>query len=337
MNAQTSPNSESIAPKRNRDSAELTVIIVSYNTRELTVKALETLYATTHETAFHAVVYDNASEDGSAEAIRKQFPQATLIDASENIGFAAANNEVAKIAATEWLLLLNPDTECHAGAVDELLKFGMAHPESGIYGGRTVYPDGSLNIGSCWNQMTPWSLLCSALGLSALLPESAIFNSEALGGWKRDTVRNVDIVVGCFFLIRRALWNELNGFDRRYFMYGEEADLCLRARKMGYHPMITPDAQIMHLLGAASPNKSRKLIQLQKAKVTLIEDHWSAVLHPVGRALLRLWAANRLVASHVLRFLARGSGSKKAEERLSLWREVWHARKDWLKGYNVSS
>lgn len=315
--------------------AELTVLVISYNTRDLTLKALQTLYETTRSLRFDVIVYDNASSDGSAEAIAKAFPQALLIAADKNIGFARANNEAARLAKTEWLLLLNPDTECHENAVNSLIAFGKGHPEGGIYGGRTVFPDGSLNIASCWNKMTPWSLFCTAFGLSSLLPKSELFNPEALGGWQRDTVRKVDIVVGCFFLIRRSLWEELGGFNVRYFMYGEEADLCLRARRLGYHPMITPDAEIMHLVGAASAKRAEKVILVAKAKATLIQDHWPKILQPVGRGLLQLWAFSRCCASELLGHLKKKdrSGKSMAADRRDFWCTVWQARKEWLAGY----
>nr|WP_319386761.1 glycosyltransferase family 2 protein [uncultured Roseibium sp.] len=312
---------------------ELTVIVVSYNTRDLTLKALETLFATTREATFNTIVYDNASQDGSAEAVAARFPDVTLIAAKENIGFARANNEAAKFADTEWLLLLNPDTECHKGAVDNLLAFGKAKPEAGIYGGRTVFPDGSLNIASCWNKITPWSLFCSAFGLSALFPKNALFNPEAFGGWKRDSVRKVDIVVGCFLLIRRSLWEELDGFNTRYFMYGEEADLCLRARALGYHPMITPDAQIMHLIGAASAKRTDKVVLVAKAKATLINDHWPMYQQPVGRMLLLLWAFNRYSASRVLGFVKRHVSAGGSAARSDHWKAIWESRAEWMSGY----
>lgn len=218
------------APKTDgSDGPELTVIVVSYNTRDLTLAALRTLYAETCQTAFRTVVFDNASEDGSVAAIAAEFPQVELIASQDNVGFAKANNLVAAEARTEWILLLNPDTEVQNGAVDRLMAFAKAHPENGIYGGRTVFPDGSLNIASCWQRITPWSLVCSTFGLTALFPKTELFHPEAMGGWQRDSVREVDIVVGCFMLMKRSLWEDLGGFDLRYFMYGEEADLCLRA------------------------------------------------------------------------------------------------------------
>ena len=308
---------------------DLTVIIVSYNTRELTLAALRTLYATTEAIAFHSVVLDNASSDGSADAVAEAFPQVELIRSAENLGFARANNVVAAQTRTDWLLLLNPDTECHAGAVDNLMAFARANPQAGIYGGRTVFPDGRLNIASCWNRITPWSVFCLATGLTAAFPRSTLFDTEAMGSWQRDTVREVDIVVGCFLLIRRDLWERLGGFDLRYFMYGEEADLCLRARRLGFHPMITPDAQIMHLVGAASASKVGTRILVTKARVTLIRDHWPTSLVPLGIGMMWLWGATRIAASQLL---AR-TGQRNGTERLLYWSTVWARRAEWLKGY----
>jgi len=309
----------------------LTVIVVSYNTRALTLKCLQTLHAATHETAFRTVVFDNASTDGSAAAIAAAFPQVELIANDENLGFAAANNRVAAQARTEWLLLLNPDTEVHDGAVDRLLAFARAHPRAGITGGRTVFPDGSLNIASCWNRITPWSAFCNAAGLSSAFPRSSLFNPEAIGGWARDSVREVDIVVGCFLMIRRDLWNDLGGFDLKYFMYGEEADLCLRARAMGFRPMITPEAEIMHLVGASSTAVARKYSMIAKARVTLIRDHWPRAWVPFGLAMMRLWAGSRAA---LLGGLARLTGRKR--DAAAKWAEIWRDRHDWLEGYTMT-
>lgn len=308
---------------------DLTVIFVSYNTRELTLAAVRTLLETTHDTSIHCVVLDNASEDGSADAVEEAFPEVEVIRSTDNLGFARANNLVAAQADTEWLLLLNPDTETHDGAVDNLMAFARAHPEGGIYGGRTVFPDGSLNIASCWRRITPWSMLCHALGLVSIFPRSSLFNSEAMGGWQRDSVRQVDIVQGCFFLIRRDLWNELGGFDLRYFMYGEEADLCLRAAEKGYRPMITPEAEIMHILGAASKTRAGKRVMLTRARAGLIRDHWPKWQVPFGLAMMWLWAANRVVATRLLSLLP----GRAHKERAALWAEVWAKRGEWLKGY----
>jgi N-acetylglucosaminyl-diphospho-decaprenol L-rhamnosyltransferase len=306
--------------------AELTVIVVSWNTRELTLRCLETLFDNTPDLEMKVIVVDNNSEDGSPDEIAKRFPQAHLIRNPGDFGFARANNVAMEIVDTEWVLLLNPDTEVRPNAINNLLSFSKKHPEAGITGGRTVFRDGSLNIASAWNKMTPWSLFCFFTGLSVIFSQTTFFNPEAIGGWKRDTERHVDIVQGSFFMIPSALWRKLGGFHPRYFMYGEEADLCLRAQALGYRPMITPTAEIMHLGGAAAPRGVR-MLQLWRSKATFVRGHWSSPLVPVGLCELWLCCASRrlgtLAASKLL-------GRSSQEE---VWRMMWEKRNDWLQGY----
>lgn len=305
------------------DAAEVTVIIVSYNTRELTLRAVETLLANSPGLAMKVVVFDNASRDGSAAAVAAAFPQVEVIAHSENIGFARANNLVAERADTPWLCLLNPDTETHPNAISNLLAFAKANPGAGIVGGRTVFPDGSLNPASCWRKISVWSLLTQITGLSRFFPRSDLFNYEGMGGWKRDSVREVDIVVGCFLMLPTRLWRELRGFDPRYFMYGEDADLSLRAQALGFRPMITPDAQIMHLVGASTKKHADKVCAVMRAKATLVRDHWSRPMVPVGLGLLWAWAFARRL----------GAMTARSPEQRDRLRQIWRERRAWLAGF----
>lgn len=314
--AQPSPGKGAATPAR-EDAPELTVIMVNYNTRELTLIALRTLIANAGNVVMDIVLWDNASSDGSADAVAQEFPQVRLVRSDKNLGFAAANNAAAKDARTPWLLLLNPDTETRPGAIESLLNFAKQHPEAGIVGGRTVFPDGSLNIASCWNQMTVWSLFCRAVGLSRVFSKSLVFNPEAIGGWKRDSVRHVDIVVGCLLMVHRDVWAQLGGFDEKYFMFGEEVDLCLRAAKAGYRPMITPDAEIVHHVGASYAASEERLVKVLKGRVTIIRDHWSALARPAGLGLLLAWAG------------VRGIGGSQG----GAWGAIWRRRDEWLEGY----
>jgi len=303
--------------------ADLTVIIVSYNTRELTLRAVETLLRNTHGVAMKVVVFDNASSDGSAEAVAAAFPQIEVIANEENLGFARANNLVAESVETPWLCLLNPDTETHPGAIANLLAFAKANPQAGIVGGRTVFPDGSLNPTSCLRAVTPWSLFTQTVGLNRMFPRSALFSYEEMGDWKRDSVREVDIVVGCLLLTSTELWRGLGGFDTRFFMYGEDADLCLRARALGYRPMITPDAQIMHLMGASTKVRADKVCLVMKSKATLIRTHWPRWMRPLGLGQLRLWAWMRGLL---------GAISRDEHQRQRL-QTIFQRRSDWLQGF----
>jgi N-acetylglucosaminyl-diphospho-decaprenol L-rhamnosyltransferase len=312
------------------DSLDLTIIIVSYNTREMTLACIRSIMEQTSSIRFEVIVVDNASTDGSGEAIRTEFSSVQLIASQENLGFGRANNVAAGQAQGRRLLLLNPDTVILDHGIDRLYEFAVANPQCRIWGGRTVFADGSLNPQSCWRRMTLWSLLCNATGMNTL-KESSLFNSEGYGSWKRDTVRAVDIVVGCFLLIDKDLWEHLHGFDPVFFMYGEEADLCLRARQIGAHPTVTPNATIIHHGGASEPDRLDQLIKLMTGKVTLIKRHWSNPFAHLGRFLLLMMPLTRMTA-----YGSAGTLTGNADFRRSaqLWRDVWRSRARWITGWN---
>lgn len=300
----------------------VSIIIVSYNTREMTLECLRSVFAQTHQ-PFELIVVDNASSDGSAAAIAAEFPDVRLTAGIENHGFAKANNIAASYARGEYLLLLNPDTVVLEGAIDRLLDFARRVPEAGIWGGRTLYGDRSLNPTSCWRRMTLGSLASQVVGLSSLFCRSTLFNPEGYGGWPRDSEREVDIVTGCFLLIRRDFWKSLGGFDSSYVMYGEEADLCLRAHAKGARPMITPEAQIVHYAGASETVRSDKMVRLLRAKVLLIRRHFPRWQRPAALMLFRLWPLSRYWATHAL-------GRRMAAQT---WGEIWRRRLEWWNGW----
>ena len=306
---------------------DVSVLVISFNTRELTLACLRSLLEQTARTALEVIVVDNASDDGSAEAIAGAFPSVRLIRLQTNVGFAAANNLAARHAGGDFLLLLNPDTVVLDSAVDTLVTFARDNPQAHIFGGRTVFADGQLNGGSCWRRPTPWSALCIGTGLTSLFPESAIFARESYGAWKRDDVREVDIVSGCFLLIRRAAWTELGGFDPMFFMYGEDADLCLRAQRLGYRCLITPEARIVHYGGASEKVRADKMVKLLTAKAQLFRRHWPAASVPFGTQMLALWALTRMAALGLLRLV-----QPRRQESFEAWREIWRRRKEFLRG-----
>ncbi len=309
---------------------DVSILVVSYNTRALTLAALQSAVRETHDTAFEIIVVDNASTDGSASAIAETFPGIRLIASPANLGFAAANNLAARSARGRFLLLLNPDTVVLDRAIDRLHAFSLARPEARIWGGRTVFADGTLNPASCWGRMTPWNLFCRAAGLTAMFRDTEFFNREAYGGWARDTVREVDIVSGCFLMIERAFWCELGGFDPAFFMYGEEADLCLRARALGARPAVTPEATIVHLGGASETARTVKMVKLLAAKASLVSRHFHPSTRPMGRALHAAWPLSRLFA-HTLRAALTGRAADR--EAAATWGEIWRQRVHWRYGY----
>jgi GT2 family glycosyltransferase len=310
------------------DGIALSILIVNYNTRETTLECLASLYAFPPSISFEVILLDNASIDGSVEGIRAAYPQVKLIASVENTGFARGNNIAAEQACGERLLLLNPDTLLFAGSLDALVAFAERTPARGIWGGRTLFGDHRLNPTSCWAEISVWSLFCSAFGLIWLFPRSSFFNPEAYGGWQRDSERDVDIVTGCFLMIDHKLWRRLNGFDPAFFMYAEEADLCIRARATGAKPGISPSAQIIHLGGASETSQTEKMIKIMRGRITLMRKHWHPVPLTVGLLLCRVWAFTRMIGSH---FIAgpRDVPGKAAEK----WRTIWRRRTEWLAGY----
>ena len=312
---------------------DVSILIVSYNTRALTLAAIRSVLAETKAVTFEILVVDNASGDGSDAAIADIGGPLRLMALEENIGFARANNLAAAQARGEFLLLLNPDTVIRERAIDRLVAFARARPEAKIWGGRTLFADGSLNPASCWRRMSLWNLACRATGLTGLFPNSPLFHSEAYGGWPRDEERVVDIVSGCFLLIPRTFWQRLDGFDCAFFMYGEEADLCLRARRLGARPRVTPEATIVHIGGASERVRTDKMIRLLSAKAMLIERHFSPFSAPLGKALLLLWPFSRWLA---LSLAYRVTGAARHGEAATTWRAVWQARNCWRSGYGRS-
>jgi len=302
----------------------MSILVVSYNTCDLTLACLRSVYAETTRNRFEIIVVDNASTDGSASAIADQFPDVTLITSTENLGFANANNLAARRARSDWILLLNPDTIVKSNALDTLYEFALARPDGHIFGGRTVFPDGRLDPTSCWGRETLWSSFCRAVGLASLFPKNQIFDSESLGSWKRDSVREVDIITGCLLLIRRRDWVALDGFDAGFFMYGEDADLCLRAENMGMVCLICPDAEIIHYGGASEKIVADKMVRLYRARAGLYQRHWSPAAARIGLVLLDLSAGLRLVFRSIA-----GRNTKDKTQRLDAARSIWRQRSQW--------
>lgn len=305
----------------------VSIMLVNWNTRDMTLECLASIYAETLSTDFEVIVVDNASQDGSAEAIAAQFPNVTLMAEPRNHGFAHATNISVARAKGQYVLLLNTDTVVQEGAIDQLVAFAKACPEAKIWGGRTVFADGTLNPTSAWGQITPWSAACMASGLAAMFPNSAWLNPECYGGWYRDSERPVDIVQGAFFLIEREFWERLGGFDPAFFMYGEEADLCHRARALGANPRMTPQAQIIHYGGQSSASQWRKTIYVQGARIGLTERYFAPGWRPFGRSMIYFSVCWRALAyGMTARF------SSRYAEVAATWYKVWQRRDLWRDG-----
>ena len=302
---------------------DVSVVIVNYNTRDLTSECLASLPDAAVSTRIEVIVVDNASADGSAQHFHASFPNVAVLESGRNGGFGWACNLGAAAASGRWILLLNSDTVAKPGVIDELVKLARQRPRALIYGGRTLSPDGALDPRSCWGSPTLWSTFCYGVGLSTAFKDNRFFDPESLGRWPRDSVREVGIVTGCLLMIDKASWDILGGFDERFFMYGEDADLNFRVRALGGSPVITPTAQVTHVYGASSVNRIGKLELLFTGKSLLFRKMWPGRRGELAVALLRLGVGVRAA----LRLVRHPGGA--AEDPLV---QLWRRRAQWSAG-----
>ncbi len=296
----------------------VSVVVVSYGTRALTLRALRLLHDSPTAVPYEVIVVDNASADGSAAAVRAAFPQARMIELANNIGFGRAVNVAAGVARGEWLLLLNPDTEPVGDPVSALVGYARAHPRHRVYAGRTLRPDGRDDGRSVFALPSLHGSLCFATGLSTVARRWSWSNPEELPRLNRREPAVVPAASGCLLLIEHRLFDALGGFTPDYFMYSEDADFCARAARLGATPALVPDARVRHRGGAASTGTG-KLLMLLRGKATYLRLRWPARRARTGRALLLAGVALRA---------ALPTGSSRAP-----WRTAWQRRHDWLAGW----
>ncbi|HET6532835.1 MAG TPA: glycosyltransferase family 2 protein [Actinoplanes sp.] len=303
---------------------DASVIVVSYNTREHTLRCLRDLLADEPASAvLDVIVVDNASGDGSADAIAAEFPAVRLLRLEQNVGWGRAVNRAAELSRSDYLLLLNPDTRPVGDVVGRLVAFARNHPGHGIYTGRTLTTDGHDDGHACLGLPTMWSLACFATGLSTAWKRNRWTNPERLPDYDRRSVREVPAVSGCLMLVERALFHALEGFDPRYFLYSEDVDLSLRARQLGARPIAYPEAAIVHIGGASSTSDGQR-IRILRGKMTYVRRHWKPGRAALAGLLLRAGVLLRCAGATVL-----GAGRSRGVG----WRTVWRERRSWVAGY----
>jgi GT2 family glycosyltransferase len=253
MSQTTLPNDNASTQADRREKAPpsaplISVIVVSYNTRALTLECLRTLNAELYEVAAEVILVDNGSGDGTAAAVAGAFPQVRVIANEQNVGFAAANNQAMRLARGGGFLLLNSDAFPEAGAVRTLLEYLDQHPAVGAVGPRLVNADGSVQV-SCFPFPTPLRAWLENLWVPKLLPPGS--RGGDYRRWGHDAERTVPWVIGACMLVRREVYERLGGFDERFFMYAEETDWQRRMRDAGWEIAFTPAAQVKHLGGAS--------------------------------------------------------------------------------------
>lgn len=235
---------------------EISAVIVSYGTRDVTLECLQRLAAELEGMAAEVWVVDNASPDDSAAVIERRYPDVRLIRNPTNAGFGAANNLALARAGGEFLLLINSDAFVRPGAIATLVKYLRQHPEVGVVGPRLLNGDGTLQP-SCYRFPTPLRAWLENLWISALLSRHPRIGDYRR--WNHDFEREVDSVSGACFLVRRSAYETVGGFDERFFMYSEETDWQRRIRGAGWKVAFTPAAEVTHLGGASGANEPARI------------------------------------------------------------------------------
>jgi len=275
----------------------LSIILVNWNTAELLCRCLDTVFASPAGQAAEIVVVDNASADGSVARVRERFPQVRLIENPVNVGFARANNQGARECSGDLLLLLNTDTEVRPGALEALTDFIVNRDDVGVVGPRLVSPDGSVQS-SCRTEPGLLNAKLEALGLTRLAPRSRLFGRPEMTWFDHRSTLDVDYVSGACLLIRRELWDRLGGFDEGFFFYGEDADLCRRARQAGSRVVYFPEAEVLHLGGASAARVGpKRAIEGYRAVLRFARKHHGWAYAVAMEAVIGLGTALRLVAS----------------------------------------
>lgn len=287
----------------------LSVLIVSWNTRDLLRACLQSLEAHLRGLEHEVLVVDCASNDESAAMVAREFPWVQLLASNENLGFARGNNLAFERSRGGWVWLLNPDTQLLQGAAQTLLSFLEAHPRAGGVASALVDARDGAFQRSCRTFPTPGALWSEALGLARLFPRSKRFGFYKMGWFSHRTRREVEQPMASSFLLRRAAIESSGGlFDERFPIFFNDVDLCWRLIESGWTIWYEPAARVLHWGGAAT--KQRRAAMIAESHRSLEEFyrlHFRARISPLlfwatlclvrlsGRA--REWAATKRPAS----------------------------------------
>jgi GT2 family glycosyltransferase len=294
--------------------------VVTWNTRDLTVSALEHLLEVTGDLDVRVLVRDNASSDGTAEAIAAAFPQVDVDAGDENLGFAAGMNTLLARSDAPWFLVLNSDAWPEPGAVEALVAAAGREPRAAIVAPRLVRPDGAVEEST---HRFP-SLRLAGVQASAAYRLPGVGDRYLIPGyWRFDEHRDVDWVVGAAWLVRREALDDIGLLDERYFMYVEDLDWCWRASRRGWKVVFEPTAVVVHVGNASGAQKyaaRRTATWLHNTYFFYREAH-GALAAAAFRALNvaaagRLWLLARARGNH------RDAGRWAAHVRGSLSRRV---------------
>lgn len=275
---------------------DLSIVIVNWNTRDLLRDCLESVFAGLGGLTAEVLVVDNASDDGSAEMVRRAFPDAELIQNPRNLGFAAGNNVALRRAAGRYVVLLNTDTLVHGSVLSEAVAWLDVRPEVGIMGPRVLNADGSVQP-SCSAFPSLGHLAKQTLGLNRI----AWLDRYRMTGWDRTSERRVEVISGAAMFVRRAAMVEVGLLDEAFFFYGEETDWCHRFARAGWELVFAPIPAVTHYGGgAAGKLNHRRDVLMTEGTTRLHRKHGGPLAGAACFAILAAHNASRAVFWTVL-------------------------------------
>ncbi|NJD55285.1 MAG: glycosyltransferase family 2 protein [Nitrospirae bacterium] len=262
---------------------DISIIIVSWNTRELLKECIESVYRCTAGVSFDLFVVDNASTDGSAAMVRETFPQVKLIENAENAGFSKANNQAIRRSHARYIGLLNSDTVLITDVFAPLVAYADLHEETGAVGPKVLCRDGRTVQNVCARNLPNlYYDFCRLSGLSRKFSGTRLFGGEYLSYWDHQTSRHVEGLVGACMVVRKRAIDDIGLMDENQFMYGDEIDWCRRLLDGGWNIYYEADAAIIHYGGESSKQvKAFAGVEAEKALKYYYRKHnghWYAVL-----------------------------------------------------------
>ncbi|MEW6750944.1 MAG: glycosyltransferase [Candidatus Latescibacterota bacterium] len=239
---------------------DLSVVLLSYNTRDFTEGALRSVLDAARGLAVEVFVVDNASRDGSPELVAAKFPQVKLLRSERNLGFAGGNNLALRQVCGRYVMLLNTDTILRPDTLRRLVEFLDGHPEAGAAGCRILNPDGSLQLDSRRGFPTPLTALCKMTGLGRLFPRSPRLARYYMTYLNPDQVSEVEVLSGSCMVVRRQAMEQVGLLDEDYFMYGEDIDWCYRLHQAGWRIYYVPTTEIIHFRGESGRSAPLRIL-----------------------------------------------------------------------------
>jgi len=240
------------------EKPELSVIILNYNTKDLTFKCIESIRKHTHGVNYEIIVVDNGSTDGSVEVIKKH-EKIILIKNDKNLGFAAGNNSARKIVKGKYILFLNSDILLTENTFKSVLDYFKKHKDTGALTCKLVMPSGKLDKDARRSFPTPWIAFTHFARLDLLLPKSRIFSKYWYGYISPDTTHEIDVVQGSFFLSSKKILDKVDWFDEDYFLNGEDIDLSWKIKNLGLKNIYYPKTSVIHIKGATKGKKQARM------------------------------------------------------------------------------